>query len=125
MNSIPHKLEIDIKNILKFNFIEISKRKFGKVIDENLDFFNMTKYINTTLFLIDGFKEVIVETLQISFPIIDELFLNSQYRKLNYFKAQSHPRTIVTVFGEISYNRIIIQIRIKLMVFSLLMKSLE
>lgn len=106
MSSIPYKLKIDAKNILKFTFHDISKKLLGDVLDEHFDFFNPTKYINSTINLMDKFKEVIIKTLEKSIPKIDELFLNSRYRKFYFYKSNVQKRSITTIFGDLNFERI-------------------
>ena len=50
-------------------------------------------------------NNLIIKTLELAIPQIDNLFLNSQFRKDNYYKFKSNYRSFTTIFGDIEFNR--------------------
>ena len=101
MNIILHNYKNLITEIIKNTFID----NIDKVINQFESINNINNYIN----LLSGFDQNIVDIMKISLvKLIEELdnnFLNSNERKKKYHVKAHHPRTILTIFGEITYNR--------------------
>ncbi len=100
MISIPQKVkneaEIILKNVTKNVFLE------------NLSDLSELFLVNfSSIFLISKLKQMVLKIYQRAIKLIDEMFLNSEYRKKNYYKSTSIPegRTIIKVFGELHFER--------------------
>ena len=93
MSIINYKYGKIIKNCIKNAFnkdIELSN------INNHLDFFNY----------LDGFLlEIVKKSIIDSFEFIDLEYKNSQLRKQLYYTKGLYPRTIMTLFGEITFYR--------------------
>ena len=50
-------------------------------------------------------KNIVIKTLKLAIPQIDNLFLNSQYRKNNFYKAVRQERNFTTIFGDLDFER--------------------
>ena len=50
-------------------------------------------------------NDIIIKTLEMAIPQIDILFLNSTYRKNNYYKFNSNRRSFTTIFGDLEVER--------------------
>ena len=50
-------------------------------------------------------NKIIIKTLELAIPQIDNLFLNSQYRKNNFYKFKANNRSFTTIFGDIEFTR--------------------
>lgn len=51
-------------------------------------------------------KLAVKEFYEVLIKKLDATFLNSKYRKDNFYKSKTVPRTIITTFGELSFERI-------------------
>lgn len=98
MSSIPQNIknEIDkiIKNVImssfKCNLTSLSEQFFMK---------------NSSISIPSKLNSLIIEIYKRAIPLIDNMFLNSDYRKKNFYKANSHERTIIKTFGELNFKR--------------------
>ena len=104
MYIIPQNLKIEAKNILKNCFYIISKGNFNNLIN-SFEFFNPYSYISSTLNVNDQLNNIVIKTLKLAIPQIDNLFLNSQYRKNNFYKSDKHDRSFTTIFGDLEFER--------------------
>jgi len=93
MSIINYKYGKIIKNCIKNAF---GKEIELKVIDNYLDFFNY----------LDGFLlEIVKKSIINTFESIDIKYKNSISRKELYYTKGLYPRTIMTLFGEITFER--------------------
>lgn len=90
-----------ILNIFKSNFIN----NIDSIINNFNEFNNIANYIS----LVSSFDDFMCNLLRISLiKLLEELdknFSNSTERKSKYHIKSHHTRTILTIFGEISYSR--------------------
>lgn len=100
MSSITQKIKNEAKNILE----SVTKSVFLENISDfcNLFFSNLS-----SIFVISKLKQIVLQIYKKAIPLIDKMFLNSEYRKKNYYKATSkpHERTIMKIFGELQFER--------------------
>ncbi len=103
---ITQKLRNLAINILKNTFFEVNKVRMPDLI-ENI-FFNVGEdaYSKGMISLNDGFKKMIIETMKLAIPRIDNAFLSSDYRKHNFYKCDTHKRSITTIYGDLDFERI-------------------
>lgn len=104
MYILPQILKNEAKKILKNCFNLISNRKFND-ITELFDTFNPSFYISFMLNTNDSLNNIIIKALELAIPKIDNLFLNSQYRKDNFYKFKKNYRSFTTIFGDIEFSR--------------------
>lgn len=100
MISIPQKIRNEAENILR----DTTKSIFLENLHSICNLFTSKL---SSIFLLSKFKQMILQIYQKSIVLIDKLFLNSEYRKNNFYKSSSTPikRTIVKIFGELSFER--------------------
>lgn len=99
MNIITH-----FKQILEQNFNNFIKKYFeqSNYWDKSS---NIGNYINFMTDL-DSFNySLITDIIKSYFEYIDEVFFNTSYRKNFYTSKGFYQRTILTLFGEITYKR--------------------
>lgn len=75
---------------------DVFKFKSNKTIDNYLD---LIKYLDFQM------NEIIRQALVVMFETLDMDFASSPEQKANYIKKGKHPRTILTIFGEITFRR--------------------
>ena len=75
-------------------------------------FFNYSNDLTSLFFskhpsvlIVSKLKQLIISIYEKAIPLIDKMFLNSNFRKQNFFKSKSCERTIVNVFGELNFKR--------------------
>ena len=106
MLSIPQNIQNDAKNIIKNIFLEKCTNLFSDTMDHLFYSFSPAKYIEFNLNLITYIKNIIVNTIICAIKYIDQLFLNSSYRKkFFYINKQQVPRTIISSWGSFSFKR--------------------
>ena len=106
MLSIPQNMQNEAKNIIKNVFLENCRNLFSETMDNLFYSFSLSKYIELNLNLISKIKKIVIDTMVYAINVIDKLFLNSDYRKGNfYINKQNVPRTIVSIYGTLSFNR--------------------
>ena len=95
---IPQNFKNEAEKILKDEFILTIKQNF----DLFNDFFYSSFY---QIMLLGKIKKIILETYVHAITKIDQLFMNSPFRKNRFYKSTSKNRTIVTIFGELNFER--------------------
>ncbi len=106
MISIPQNLQIEAKNLIKNVFYSKCNVLFNDYLNNLFYNFSSSKYITNILNLINDFKTIVIDTISYVIRVIDKLFLDSKYRKKNfYINKQAIPRTIVDVFGTLCFER--------------------
>lgn len=99
MNSIPQNIKNEAQNILK----NVAKKVFDEysgilceLILNNL----------SSIFLLSKLKLIILKIYQKAIQLIDNMFLDSDYRKQYYYKSSTQERTIINIYGELYFQRI-------------------
>ena len=113
MNILPQILKISSKNYLVNYFID----KFKKKIDQLLEHFiygNATHpYLSFFLELQQMINQLVIVFIEEYFQMIDNDFRDSEERKKNYVINKSNvPRTLITIFGTITFYRTLYQHKI-------------
>ena len=113
MNILPQILNISSKNYLVNHFID----KFKKKIDQLLEHFiygNATHpYPSFFLELQQMINQLVIVFIEEYFQMIDKDFRDSEERKKNYVINKSNvPRTLITIFGTITFYRTLYQHKI-------------
>ena len=100
-------------NILTQNYNELVKKITIEIffffltnkLNTLLNLENVFNYINLLSNLDDNLNKLARESLINFFEELDKNFSSSKERKKKYEIKSHHPRTILTIFGEITYNR--------------------
>lgn len=100
MTSISQNIKFEAEKILE----SVTKSILLENINDICHLF-FSKF--SSIFLISKLKQMILSIYQKAIPLIDKVFLESEYRKKNYYKSSSIPidRTIITIFGELHFKR--------------------
>lgn len=107
MISIPLNLKNEIENVIKMKFFEkiiIISNNFTNNLLYN---FEISKFTKLELeYEKDCFNKLFIETIEESIPIIDNLFLNSDFRKSNFYISKRNIiRDRELYFGCLLYER--------------------
>lgn len=98
MNSIPQNIKNEAENILK----NVTKNVFN----ENLGFLCDLIFGNlSSIFLLSRLKLIILQIYQKAIQLIDKMFLDSDYRKKYYYKSSTQERCIISIYGELHFQR--------------------
>lgn len=100
MNSIPQKIRNEAEKILK----DTTKRVFLENLDDICSLFTSNF---SSIFLLSKLKQVVLQIYQRAVVLIDKMFLDSEYRKKNFYKSTVNPqeRTIIKIWGELYFER--------------------
>ena len=101
MEIITQNYEKILENLIIDNFSEIIKGNSGLNTGEN-QVFNYIKILDT---LDDKICEIALKSLKAIFEAIDQGYKNSPERKHKYHVKARCQRTIMTIFGELTYNK--------------------
>ena len=101
MNIIPNNYEKILKEMIFNQFSSNLKKQLYKTDNTNKVF----NYINLISNLDNSLCDIAKESLITIFESIDKSFRNSSERKHKYHIKAHLPRTILTVFGEITFTR--------------------
>ena len=106
MKIIPQKIKNEAKILIENEFYKKCKDLLGNIMNDLLFDFSTNKCIKFTLNLISSINKIIIDTLSYAIRIVDNLFLNSEERiKYFYINKKNVSRTIVGVWGSISFER--------------------
>lgn len=106
MNIISQILNFETKNIIINTIICKLREKLFNIFEKLLFDFSLTRYTSFILNLQQTFFEEIRNTIVIFIESIDKTYRDSKERKDKlYVNVKSDPRTIYTIFGEITFNR--------------------
>ena len=107
MNILPQILKIETKNLIINQIIYNFKEKLYALFDKMTLFNNYCDlFLSLQQFNNDIIKDLIVKL----YEAVDEEFKHSKERKNKYFINKSNvPRTIVTIFGTITFSRTLYQ----------------
>ena len=100
MNIILQNYNDLINNLIKDYF----SNKIQKIIN-NFNTYNINNYINLLSSFDDNMNNFICSSLKSIFEEIDRQYCNSLERKRKYHIKYKASRTILTIFGEITYHR--------------------
>lgn len=100
-------------NILPQNYNDLLNNlisdAFSSILDNNLNFFNsngnVMNYVNLLSNLDESLSSIARNTIVSTLESLDLAFKNSIERKRKYHIKSRHTRTILTIFGEISFTR--------------------
>lgn len=91
--------------IINYKYGKIIKNCIKNAFNKNIELTNINNYLDFLNYL-DGFLlEIVKKSIVDSFESIDLEYKNSQFRKQLYYTKGLYPRTILTLFGEITFNR--------------------
>ena len=95
-----------ISQIFKFEKEKILKSVISSVFTENSwKLCNSFSSVFSSIYIISNLKQIVIEIYKKAIPLIDDMFLNSEYRKKNFYKSGKSSRTIITIFGELQFER--------------------
>lgn len=100
MNIIPNNYEKVLKEMIFSQFSNNLKKELN-----NFNSSNVFNYINLLSNLDESLCEIAKNSLVTIFESIDKSYCNSIERKRKYHIKAHLPRTILTVFGEITFSR--------------------
>ena len=106
MNIIPQNFKFLAINFLKNEILEVSKEVIPDAIENVLLNTNPLNYAKGMINLTETQKKIIIKALNRAIPKIDKAFLDSDYRKGNFYKSNVHKRSITTIFGDLDFERI-------------------
>lgn len=95
----------EAKKIIKNTFLTQYHLSFHFDLDLIVSGFNTYNYATNMLKLKLGLKELMRSTIEKSIKKIDEAFACSYERKQHYYLSGKRDRTIVTIFGELNFER--------------------
>src|SRR5574344_1123626 len=101
MNIISNNYEKILKEMIISKFSSNLKKQFEKNVNINKVF----NYINLLSNLDNSLCDIAKESLITIFEAIDKSFADSIERKSKYYIKAHHQRTILTIFGEITFTR--------------------
>ena len=97
---------ISITQNFKFEAEKILKDEIILVIRQNFDLFNDFFYSSLNPILLLGkIKKILLKTYVNAIKKIDQLFMNSTFRKNRFYKSTCKSRNIVTIFGDLTFER--------------------
>ena len=110
MNILPQILKNSSKNLLVNHFVDNFKKKIDHFL-ESFIYGNVTHpYSSFFLEMQQIMNQVCVDFISKYYELIDMEFKNSQQRKKNYVINKSNvPRTLITIFGTITFYRTLYQ----------------
>lgn len=98
MNSIPQNIKNEAKNILK----SVTKNIFN----ENISFLcDLILSDLSSILLLSKLKLIILQIYKKAIQLIDKMFFKSEYRKQYYYKSSTQERTIISIYGELYFQR--------------------
>ena len=106
MNRIPQILGFETKNVIINNILSKLKEKLLAFFTNCFLDFSKNRYttfmLNLQKLFFEEIRNIIVEFIE----TIDKIYRESSERKKNlYINSKSDPRTIYTIFGEITFTR--------------------
>ena len=113
MNILSQILKISSKNLLVNQFIYIINAKLHNMIDKFANDNSNNRYCNMFLILQEFFNTLGTSLITSFFEALDNEFKYSKERKDKYYINKSNvERTIITIFGTISFKRTLYQNKI-------------
>ena len=106
MNILSQILNYETKNLFIDDILEKIKAKLTNAILSILTNFSKSKYIKSFLNLQKEVNNLIIELIIDFISLIDNYYKKSDVRKKEYYiNKSSVPRTIYTIYGEITFER--------------------
>ena len=106
MYMLPQILNISTENLIINQIIFNLKSKLSKLLDEFIIDNSKNRYVNIFLKFQNLINEISVMFISKFFETLDKVFRNSSKRKEKYYISKSNvKRTIVTIFGTITFYR--------------------
>ena len=106
MYMLPQILNISTENLIINQIIFNLKSKLSKLLDEFIIDNSKNRYVNIFLKFQNLINEISVMFISKLFETLDKVFRNSSKRKEKYYISKSNvKRTIVTIFGTITFYR--------------------
>lgn len=87
------------------NYNKMLEKIIQNEINSNLKLKNITDLVSIEQSLDNKISKNICNSISTLFELIDNDFKNSFYRKSRYYYKGVYPRTIMTIFGEVRFNR--------------------
>ncbi len=92
--------------ILKECFLKTVKYNIYSIVEQLLFSCTTIDHIMSMLKLNQSLSEAAIQAFEMAIPLIDEWYLNTQHRKVHFYKTNIHHRNITTIFGDLSFDRI-------------------
>ena len=110
MNILPQILKISSKNLLVNHLVDVFKKKIDHLLDHFI-YENATHpYPSFFLEMQQIMNQVCLDFTTKYYELIDKDFRDSEQRKKNYVINKSNvPRTLITIFGTITFHRTLYQ----------------
>ena len=106
MYMLPQILNISTENFIINQIISNLKSKLSELLDEFIIDNSKNRYVNIFLKFQNLINEISVMFISKFFETLDKVFRNSSKRKEKYYISKSNvKRTIVTIFGTITFYR--------------------
>ena len=106
MNSITQNFKNVLKNKIKKLISEKISANINDLINNMFSLTSENKYLTLISSLESSVKEVIKNCIITTFEELDNSFKNSDERKSRYYINKSNvPRTLITILGDITFNR--------------------
>ena len=101
MNILSHNYILCLKNLIK----DLINNKFDSLFDSLNPNNSVFNYINILSNLDSSFCDLAKQSLILAFKLVDDNFKNSPDRKSKYYIKSHMSRSIMTIFGEITFKR--------------------
>ena len=95
-------------NYIKEVFIDLERQLKEKVNPYDFNF-TTTTYAKMVETIVESSNKIAILAFLNHIEYLDNQYKNSEIRKRDYYLKELRPRTIVTVFGEVTYSRYIYQ----------------
>lgn len=105
MSIITQDLINEVQNIIKKCFFTVSRDLLRPLLNNFLNTSITNAYLQVSINLKASLNNVVIKTLEMAIPLIDNYFLNSQHRKNYFYYTKLISRNITTIFGELSFSR--------------------
>ena len=99
---------INKPNYIKEVFIDLERQLKEKVNPNDFNFTTLT-YAKMVETIIESSNKIAISAFINHIEYLDSQYKNSDIRKRDYYLKELRPRTIITVFGEVTYFRYIYQ----------------
>lgn len=87
------------------NYVKLLEKIIKETINQELSFKGFNDYLGMMSMMNIHLSKLIREAIVQYFETIDKMYKDSKERKLNYYYKNTYPRTLITIFGEIRFER--------------------
>lgn len=87
------------------NYVKLLEKIIKETINQELTFKGFNDYLGMISIINHQISKLIREAIIKYFETIDKMYKDSKERKLNYYYKNTYPRTLITIFGEIRFER--------------------